>query len=61
LNEIRKIVLSKEEFKKDTQILKKNQTKILKMKSSISQIKKLSSSSVEELKLKTEYQGLKTK
>jgi hypothetical protein len=30
----------KEEFKKDTEVLKKNQTEILEMKSSISQKKK---------------------
>jgi hypothetical protein len=46
----------KEEFNKDTEILKKNKTEILEMKSSISQIKtQWKVCLVEWIKLKTRY------
>jgi hypothetical protein len=59
--ETRKTVY-KEEFNKDIEILKKNQTEILEMKSSISQIKtQWKVSPVEWITLKTEYQDSKTR
>jgi hypothetical protein len=50
----------KENFSKDTEMLKKNQTDFLEVKSSINQINhSVESSTVDWMKLKTDYQGLK--
>jgi hypothetical protein len=63
-NETRKTLQNmKEEFKKDIEILKKNQMEILEMRSSMSQIKKNQSkaSPTGSSRRHTEYQGLKTR